>query len=350
MSFFASVSKRDSISLPERERGHTMKDDISRNTFDARKHYSGIVMQQGRVQLDADWNEQQSINRHRSDTETKDVIGVSGAPLHDPGFQLSTPDGKTLVIGKGRYYVGGLLCENENAIDYTVQPDFPNPPVLASLLSTAGTTAAIIYLDVWRRSVSAFEDPTIREVALGGPDTTLRLKTVWQVKALPVKLTGTSVLSCGDSAPEWDALVARGTGLMSARAQPVQATDSPCLLPPGAGYRRLENQLYRVEVHKGGALAAATFKWSRDNGSVVTGVERFNGLELTAHDLGRDEMLGFSNGQWVELIDDVAELAGLPGQLVQIDRVDPSARLVVLKTAPVSTNLATRPKLRRWDG
>lgn len=327
-----------------------MKGDFSRDTFDARKHYSGVAMQQGRVQLDADWNEQQSIDRHRADTEAKDIVGASGAPLHDAGFQLSTPDGKTLVIGKGRYYVGGLLCENENAVDYLLQPDYPKPPALADLFAAAQATTAIIYLDVWRRAVTALEDPAIREVALGGADTALRVKTVWQVKALPVKLVGASVLSCGDTVADWDALVTRGTGLMSARAQPVQATDSPCLLPPGAGYRRLENQLYRVEVHKSGALAAATFKWSRDNGSVVTAIEKFNGQEITVHDLGRDEALGFANGQWVELVDDAAELSGLPGQLIQIDHVDPSARIVVLKTAPVAIDLALRPKLRRWDG
>ena len=36
-----------------------MNGDISRDTFDARKRYAGVVMQQGRVLLDADWNEQQ---------------------------------------------------------------------------------------------------------------------------------------------------------------------------------------------------------------------------------------------------------------------------------------------------
>ncbi len=41
-----------------------MKSDISRSSFDARKHYSKVVMQQGRVQLDADWNEQQDILLH----------------------------------------------------------------------------------------------------------------------------------------------------------------------------------------------------------------------------------------------------------------------------------------------
>ncbi|MBI1868075.1 MAG: hypothetical protein HYS06_07260 [Methylocystis sp.] len=326
-----------------------MKGDISRDTFDATKHYSGVVMQQGRVQLDADWNEQQSIHRHRAETQAKDVIGASGAPQHDAGFQLTT-DGRTLTIGKGRYYVHGLLCENEAKVDYLNQPDFPKPPVIADLMNATGATAMILYLCVWRRAITALEDPSIREAALGGPDTALRVKTVWQVKALPVRLVNTaSAPACGDGFPEWDALVAPGTGLMSARAQPVQPTDSPCLLPPSAGYRRLENQLYRVEVHKAGPLATATFKWSRDNGAVVTAVEKFNGQELTVHDLGRDETLGFSNGQTVELLDDATELFGQPGPLLQIDHVDEATRRIVLRTAPAAIDLALRPRLRRWD-
>ena len=35
--------------------------DFTRTTFDPTHHYSGVRMQQGRVQLDADWNEQLDI-------------------------------------------------------------------------------------------------------------------------------------------------------------------------------------------------------------------------------------------------------------------------------------------------
>ena len=35
-----------------------MTADLSRDTFDPRKRHAGVVMQQGRVQLDADWNEE----------------------------------------------------------------------------------------------------------------------------------------------------------------------------------------------------------------------------------------------------------------------------------------------------
>lgn len=326
-----------------------MKGDFSRQTFDAKKHYTRVLTQQGRVQLDADWNEQQSIHQYRTAIESKDVVGASGAPQHDAGFLISTADGKTLTIGRGRYYVDGMLCENESHTGYRSQPDFPNAPDVITLLTNAQATAAIIYLDVWSRNITALDDPLIRETALGGPDTATRLKTVWQVKALPAKPAGGGAVSCGDSLPDWDTLVAPSTGMLSARAQPTQATDSPCLLPPSAGYRRLENQLYRVEVHQGGALGTATFKWSRDNGAVVTAVESVNGQDVTVHDLGRDDVLGFAGGQWVELSDDVQELSGLPGQLLQIDRVNTATRVVSLKTAPTVVDPTRHPKLRRWD-
>ena len=41
-----------------------LKGDFTRNTFKKEKHYSGVRMQQGRVQLDADWNEQVDIQVH----------------------------------------------------------------------------------------------------------------------------------------------------------------------------------------------------------------------------------------------------------------------------------------------
>ena len=39
-----------------------MKGDYSRDTFDPAKHFTRVLMQQGRVQLDADWNEQAALS------------------------------------------------------------------------------------------------------------------------------------------------------------------------------------------------------------------------------------------------------------------------------------------------
>ena len=74
-----------------------MKGDFSRLTFDRAKHYSGVRMQQGRVQLDADWNEQMDILQHYLATEVTDFIGDSGVPAdYNKGasFQVQVQEGR----------------------------------------------------------------------------------------------------------------------------------------------------------------------------------------------------------------------------------------------------------------
>jgi hypothetical protein len=41
-----------------------MKADVTRSTFRSTKHFHSVVMQQGRVQVDADWNESDDPHRH----------------------------------------------------------------------------------------------------------------------------------------------------------------------------------------------------------------------------------------------------------------------------------------------
>ena len=65
-----------------------MKGDFSRNTFNPRKHYSQVLMQQGRVQVDADFNEQGAIHQDRVETEARDVIGPCGVPETVGGFEI----------------------------------------------------------------------------------------------------------------------------------------------------------------------------------------------------------------------------------------------------------------------
>lgn len=332
-----------------------MKGDFSRQTFVPEKHYSAVLLQQGRVQLDADWNESHAIQEHRSEAMARDVIGFSGAPTTDPGFLIQIDrDGVGLVIGRGRYYVDGILCENEADVNYLTQPDLPGIRSAVDVLRESNLVFGVVYLEVWKRHLTALDDVMMRELALGGPDTTTRVKTVWQVKVLPVKAPASGIVGPETLFDEWTQLLAPPTGALSARAKPVIGGDNPCIIPPSAGFRGLENQLYRVEVHKGGVLGdpakTPTFKWSRDNGTVVTAIERLSGQEVTVRDLGPDEVLGFAGGQWVEIIDDAAELAPLPGQLVQIDSINRATRVIKLVSAPtVRVDPAMHPKLRRWD-
>ena len=85
-----------------------MSGDYSRQRFDPRKQFSAVLMQQGRVQLDADWNEQGAILDRRWRAETTDLIGRSGVPKEVPdGFKIVAA-GTTFTIAPGRIYVNGV--------------------------------------------------------------------------------------------------------------------------------------------------------------------------------------------------------------------------------------------------
>ncbi|HEX6730168.1 MAG TPA: DUF6519 domain-containing protein, partial [Pyrinomonadaceae bacterium] len=207
---------------------------------------------------------------------------------------------------------------------------------------------------------TALDDQLIREVALGGPDTTARLQTVWQVKLLRVSETSPpsspprGEFRCKTRFREFDRLTAPSTGTLIARTSPPNPEEDPCLLPPTSGYSRLENQLYRIEIQTGGRLTQAggpvTFKWSRDNASVETSVVSIDDDIATVKDTGKDDLLSFGNNQWVELVDEESTLKAQPRALVQIDEVQPSTREITFKTSIGSVaNLIPGLKLRRWD-
>ena len=322
-----------------------MKGDFTRSTFDQKKHYSSIRMQQGRVQLDADWNEQSDITSHHIRIQGRAVIGLCGAPIKGGGFKIDpTGDNRNLKISPGIIYVDGILCENDSEITIDHQDDLPD----FELNGNEGVYLA--YLDVWQRHITTLEDHDIREVALGGPDTTSRTKTVWQVKLFRVGESEESVNCLG--LDEWEELIAPSTGMLNARSNPGDVPEGPCVMPPGAGYRRLENQLYRVEIHKGGQPGTATFKYSRDNGIVAALWLEKHDNDLTVSTIDRDEALGFSSGQWVELTDDTHELNGIPGTLVKLDTVDGQILTIdpTTATGPVErADFPGNPRIRRWD-
>jgi hypothetical protein len=131
----------------------------------------------------------------------------------------------------------------------------------------------------------------------------------------------------------------------------------PCVISPEARFRGLENQLYRVEIHTGGSLKTATFKWSRENGSVAFGVKVVAGNVVTLTSWGRGERVSLSANDWVELVDDGRALRGESGFLARVLAVDPDEMTVTLK-APADVSLpsydatdygAKHVQLRRWD-
>jgi hypothetical protein len=316
-----------------------MKGDFSRLTFDPRKHYGGVLLQQGRVQTDADWNEQEAIERYRAQALARELIGPCGGPRDAAGFAIGLSAGQ-LLIGAGRYWVDAILVENEAEVAYEAQPDLPDPPAWRTAAPGTNGGPVLVYLDVWERHITAIEDPSLRDPALGGPNTSTRIKTVWQVRFL--RLSGGVKWS---NASEWSDLLAdRGARLVARIGS--------------GGYQGLENQLYRVEVHRGGKAGPgnATFKWSRDNGSVVAAVRAVEGRDIVLGDALAREPVPFRVGHWAELSDDRSELNGESGQLAQVEQVNEVAGRVTLATRPTALTRTggeldprLHPKIRGWD-
>lgn len=323
-----------------------MKGDFTRITFKSSKHFSRVLMQQGRVQLDADWNEQAAILLHYLQALAADLIGPFGGPDLDCGFTLAAKN-TDFTIGKGHYYVDGILVENSREWTYFQQPDYPLPPD-----SKLPTKTLLAYLDIWERHITALEDSGIREVALGGPDTATRAKVVWQLKVTDKQPDGKSdlpaTLSRDDVFKTWfdwpKAWNAQAACQLKVRLQPDQASTDPCILPPTSAYRGQENQLYRVEIHAGGTLKdnQPTFKWSRDNGSIAAawlGVNEDGGLIVS-------NVYGFAAGQWIEITSDADDLLAQPGKFNQIVKVEGDALYLASAEA---FDEKTPKKIRRWD-
>jgi hypothetical protein len=346
-----------------------MKGDFSRLTFDPTKQYTRVLMQQGRVQVDADWNEQTAILLHYLQTLAVDLIGPFGGPEGALGFEIkfvpaSGGDAANLEIGKGRYYVDGLLCENlADGVRYFGQPGFPRDPKQDPLPAAP----FLAYLDVWERHVTYLVDDHLREVALGGPDTATRAQVVWQVRVMaPPQDSRDFPQNAKDVDKRWpdwvEAWQPKERGRLKARAKADGDPTNPCLASPEASYRGAENQLYRVEIQDGerkdGKTTWLSFKWSRENGSVVFPVRELQGLVASLESLGRDAGCGLKRGDWVEIVDDDTEVGARSWSLLQVEEI--KGLEVTLKAAaddasptlPVYVEGDVPKKhvlLRRWD-
>lgn len=319
-----------------------MSQDLSRVLFDPSDDYLGVLLQQGRPLTDADWNALVAQLVRRQHVGSYDTFGPAVVPAQTPDAFLVTPGGGSFTIGAGRLYVDGLLAQNHGAgvpvwdahlaeesgldpVAYADQPYWPEPPALPDL-------PYLVLLDVWQRDVGHLQDDRLVEVAIG-VDSTARLQTVWQVRAVAVD-PGTDCATPLDEIDAWTAATAPSAGRLSTDTGDVAGEPDPCLVPPLGGYKGSENQLYRVEVHAGGAPGVATFKWSRDNASVQARVLRIPDLtHLVVDSTGKDEILRFSDGDWVELLDDRHQLRGEPGVLRRIaigNGVDDGTRTITL--------------------
>ena len=353
-----------------------MSGDYTRFTYDPLRDFDRVRAEQGRVLVDADLNELSDAFDHRLRALALDVLGPCTAPVDQsagPGASaggfLIQAAGSSFTIGLGRLYVHGLELDNHGVHPYVVepglqdkrgtvptpyeaQPYYPNPPAIPS-----DGLDHVVYVDAWDREVTAASDRSLVDSAIGF-DTAARMQTVWQVKVLPNDATGLTCSTPDDKVPGYLSATAPSGARLTVAAVGVPADDDPCSVPADGGYRGWDNRLYRVEVHDGGDLSSATFKWSRDNASVETTVLDVDstGTVLTVARTGRDDVQRIREGAWVEVLDDAHELDGVPGalaQVVAVDAVDDMSQTVTLSAALPAAFLpldpAARTRVRQWD-
>lgn len=362
-----------------------MKGDFSRRTFSARKGYSRVLMQQGRVLLDADWNEQADIFVDAARDLAYDIIGPVGGPARRLGFEVNrAPSGDDYTIGEGRYYVNGIPCWCPAGVTHMNQP-FRHAP--------RRDEEAVFYffLDVWERHVTPVEAPDLYDPALGGIDTATRSQVVWQTRR-SIHLDDASLKLCrmvtqpgaAEKMSQSDrsktkALVEGYLIEVRRREVGVEPTlvarfsrSSKADLRPHE--RAGDNHLYRVEVHDGGDAGEASLKWSRDNGTVVFPVTAVTAgkpgeieVEIERTRKSRDPRTAIDPGDLVELSCDADEFEGMPGVLAKVAAVN-GARVRLQeyeesrqrrRARPSETrdermalfqNKRPRARLRRWDG
>lgn len=399
-----------------------MKGDFARFTFDPTLHYSQVLQQQGRVLLEADWNEQGRIQLHLLRTLVRDLVGpcwaagdgftITGSSTNADGTTKSLPL-TDWQLKSGHFYVDGILCVNEADCTLAIQPNAPTPDYGVSDGSSGfenPPTNFALWLDVWERHLCAVEAPATADVALDGVDTASRAQVVWQLRmldqaladqwlgnittALNARAQATSDPAAAASIKQQQTEVANlrssidGQGnnnspciavrqLLGARATyalprlsavlgPAPADSDPCAIAADARYRGCENQLYRVEIHQGSLAGTATapgtasFKWSRENGSVVFPVTAVappaaQQMVVTLARLGRDARLGLAANDWVELVDDDYTLGQRAYPLLQVVAIDVASCSVTLAVPtgiapwPLGNAPGKHPLLRRWD-
>jgi hypothetical protein len=267
--------------------------------------------------------------------DVNDMVGPCGTP--DNGFQIgfesagspptlwSPPSGSQdgnvnsqydFLIGPGTMYIGGQravfpACSPGQPgpyyYSYFDQPDWLNPE------SPGSPSSEVVYLRLFEQEVSAVEDPDLLDVALGGPDTTQRVRLMRRVERCPGS-------ACGDAATYWSqqgfTLDPNNNRLLpqvllqASYTAPPSATD-PCDPVATGGYLGAYNQLIRIELRNSDpGSGPPLLLWGYDNASFLYRVSvGADGQKLTLAKAPVDTFHWPVQNQVVEILPAAAVLA-----------------------------------------
>jgi len=308
-------------------------EDISRFLFQPLKRYSGVRMQQGRVLLDSDWNENERIDSEEFRRTLIDIVCAKGSS--NQGFRVLSPGLPPIAIydfgyDNGSFFLGGWRFETETLDGlpetFLQQPDWLQIDAVSGTLPQLPTLTGtqvrhdLVYLRGWEQCVTPVEDRELLEQALGGPDTSVRVRRMRRVEVL-TDVSSTcpeafSTLQQALSAPiapdvGGSHLFDETSGELRSKAQltitpdPNGLTEDPCKPAIASGYLGADNQTLRVQL-----TATNRFIWGYDNAAPlyrvqvtnISGVADGERRQIKFLTLPRDQMAHPLAGQAVELI------------------------------------------------
>jgi len=259
-----------------------MKGDFSRVPDERAHNFAGVLHQQGRVLLDADWNAQTAITTRWEDTAGQDIIGAGVAAVpadQSAGFKIAsaTHAGGTtdvqLTVTPGRCWADGLLVRlfGEPDPDSTAavarHATYLTPPIQAPGFDTTTIAAGVrdaVVLEVWREEFNGFQRPDLLvEAALGGPDTTERINTAFAFRLMRLGPGDTCENIRGRLQDDFST-----KGKLKVSVQPSTAGTGDCPTPSGGGFTGFEHNLYRIEIANVDT-GQPRFKWSQYGGGLV---------------------------------------------------------------------------------
>ncbi len=361
--------------------------DITRLLIQPGKHYVGARMQQGRVVLDSDFNEEAELGDEDRRRAVEAIVGPTGSPDNGFAVDLSIGDEVTVEpvsfngapavdtlnyrIRPGSMYLAGLRFDHEERAGVATgdpmvfQRDFLQMQAAHAPRPQPGAThSQLTYLHGWEQCVTATEDDEIREPALGGIDTSVRVRRMARVEVREVQ-------NAEDCTAAWEEVRqqieieaggvfnASGTELRSSARLgvtfvPGEALDpcAPCAPDDVGRYLGADNQAIRIML-----AAPNRYVWAFDNAAPLYRVElgeAENGLVPVrmiteprdeAHWPLENTVVEFL--PWAALLDNHEKIAAETGVFVRVvEGFDPDAGLFRIAQTDLP-QLDTR--VRQWD-
>lgn len=347
-----------------------MGSDRARVSYDPKQQYRSVVMQQGRVTLEADFNEELAIAGEELRKETLDIVGPSGTP--DNGY-LITPLSTgpfDFSIGAGTMYVGGLRvatpppvpppsapapaqaqAANASQYRYLNQQewlDHADDPDWVDINPQTPPTTEFVYLFLREQEVSAVEDSDLKDVALGGPDTAQRTRLLQHVVRLSVP-DPTCLAGLDAAKKDWKSegltfnaqnMRLESTASLEVSFSPTGPKPDPCNPQAQGGYLGADNQLIRVQISGVDPVSKKPkFVWGYDDASFLYRIDLDTSNKQLLHLQSRpvDASHQPQAQQAVEALRSAAELsngeyvASLSGVVFTLDKAyNPDTQMITL--------------------